>query len=41
MSGISDHALILGVLHDVTCKQVHTFRQVRCYGICNLDKLVQ
>jgi hypothetical protein len=39
--GISNHNLILGVLHVVVDKQVPKFRQVRCFGKCNMERLVQ
>ena len=39
--GISDHSLILGAINSTTGQRAQKFRQVRCYGKCNLDKLLQ
>ena len=39
--GISDHSLILGAINSTTGQRAQKFRQVRCYGKCNLDKQLQ
>ena len=38
--GLSDHSLIYGVVNGCVKRRVNTLRMVRCFGKCNLEKLV-
>ena len=36
----SDHSLIYGVVNSCVRRKVNILRMVRCFGKCNLEKLV-